>query len=153
MSELEFDEPQRYKRPYVPSMFTLWGWPSRKSFMPSANKSWILVPPSEVPPGKKPTPHKWIRKFKPWDGDVSARFKGRLTSDGCSKRPGIDYRDKIASVGVVSSGVIANLLVDFCNWKFGGGPYWYQDCFSYRWSRLPHLHDSIWRVCRNRERK
>jgi hypothetical protein len=51
-----------------------------------ANKSWVLVPPSEVPPGTKQIPHILIGKFKPGYGDVPARFKRRLTAVGCSQK-------------------------------------------------------------------
>lgn len=103
-TELEVDEPQSYKEALRSNYAHFWMLDFKEEFIAQlATKSWVLVPPSEVPPGTKPIPHSLIGKFKPGYGDFPAMFKLRLTAVGCSERTGIGYGEQLAPVSRLES--------------------------------------------------
>ena len=69
-----------------------------------ANKSWKLIPRSEVPSECIILPHKWVGKYKPGYGTpgepdyVEPRFKGRLTVVGSYQKYGVDFEETYAPV-------------------------------------------------------
>ncbi len=81
------------------------------------HKSWILVPPFEVPFGTKPIPHKWRRKQKPVYKNVPARLK--RPSYSCWIQP--KTRDRlwrdVCSGNLSWRWVILNFPVNRCNLK------------------------------------
>ena len=63
------------------------------------NKTWILVPRSQVPDGVPILRDRWAYddKLAP-GGKVIERFKARLTAMGCFQKAGVDFTDTYASV-------------------------------------------------------
>jgi hypothetical protein len=98
-SKLEVDEPQSFREAQQSKYADKWMAAFEEEYKSQMdNKSWELVPPSELPPGCIPIRHKWIGRYKPGYGDIPPRFKGRLTAVGCAQRPGIDFEDTFAPV-------------------------------------------------------
>lgn len=92
LSELEVDEPQSYKEAARSKYAEQWMMAFEEEFKSLIeNKSWELVPRSEIPSGSNLIGHKWIGRYKTGYGEVPARFKGRLTAVGCRQRYRIDF--------------------------------------------------------------
>lgn len=99
LSELEVDEPQNYQEAVQSKYAKQWMKAFEEEFKSQIeNKTWELVPRSEIPPSSNIIVHKRIRKFKTGYDEVPNRFKGRLTAVGSRQRNGIDFDETFAPV-------------------------------------------------------
>ena len=61
-----------------------------------SNNTWIELPKSEVPHGRKPIGCKWVLKIKRGSDGEIIKYKARLVAKGFSQRHGIDYNHTFA---------------------------------------------------------
>ena len=99
LPEPDVDEPKSYREAVQSKYAAQWMKAFEEEYQSLIeNKSWELVPRSQIPTNSNVIGHKWIGKYKPGYGEVPARFKGRLTAVGCRQRYGIDFDETFAPV-------------------------------------------------------
>ena len=64
-----------------------------------ANKTWILVKRSELPPGTNILPVKWVFKVKTDEFGAILKYKARITPTGYKQLHGIDFFQTYADTG------------------------------------------------------
>ena len=64
-----------------------------------AQKTWILVERSKLPPGTNIIPVKWVYKIKTDENGIVSKYKARITPKGFKQKHGVDYFDVFANTG------------------------------------------------------
>jgi hypothetical protein len=101
LSQLEIDTPTTFKEAMSGPNKSDWFKAAQKEYDTADRMgTWKIIPRSSLLPGSNVITNKWVFKRKHDALGVPTEFKARITPHGYKQKPGVDYFDTYAQVGM-----------------------------------------------------
>jgi hypothetical protein len=113
---LEQRTPSNYKEASSGADAAMWNESMKKEIASLEKmKAWERVRRTDLPPGTKVLPNKWVYKLKNDEHGHVTQAKSRLTFRGDRQRAGIDYNEVFASTGKYKTMRVGLAIAATCN--------------------------------------